>query len=289
MPSASSHWSGMSLLWLTNCCFFFSCVNSSPVFTHPGIIVTSKLLQDIKSDVKAKKNPIYKAYIAAKNHTTMAYGGMPPVKLWDLDYIPHPQLMFSNGSGITANREDGLAAYTHALLWFIDQDERHAEKSISILDSWTAINQPPFDLANGLQVAWSASEWPRAAEIIRHTYPKQWQGASAFGEWMQKVFVPFVDQGASTNGNIGLVMTEAAVAIAVYNDNHTLFNTSIDRWRQQAKAYLYIKSDGPTPIRPPLMRYLAHTWPTCGPNCTDKQIEEYWHYQPDFPQVKSCS
>ena len=89
--------------------------------------------------------------------------GMPPVQLASLDYVPHPQLMCSNGSGITANREDGLAAYVHALLWFIEQDPRHAEKAIEILDSWTKIQQPPFDLANSLQVAWSASEWPRAA------------------------------------------------------------------------------------------------------------------------------
>ena len=214
--------------------------------------------------------------------------GMPPVQLASLDYVPHPQLMCSNGSGITANREDGLAAYVHALLWFIEQDPRHAEKAIEILDSWTKIQQPPFDLANGLQVAWSASEWPRAAEIIRYTYPKTWSGAEAFGAWMQSVFTPFVDQGASTNGNIGLVMTEAAVAIAVYNDNVTLFNTSIDRWRAQAPAYLYLRSDGPTPKRPPQMRYLAHTWPTCTPECNDKQIEEYWHYQSEFVQDGIC-
>ena len=100
---------------------------------------------------------------------------------------------------------------------------------------------------------------------------------------MQKVFVPFVDQGASTNGNIGLVMTEAAVAIAVYNDNETLFKTSIDRWRAQAPAYVYIKSDGLTPKRPPQQRFLAHTWPTCEPNCTDKQIVRLF-----FPFTPNC-
>ena len=32
--------------------------------------------------------------------------------------------------------------------------------------------------------------------------------------------LPMVDEGASTNGNIGLVMTETAVAIAVYVHLH---------------------------------------------------------------------
>ena len=53
----------------------------------------------------------------------------------------------------------------------------------------------------------------------RDEYSKGWAGAAAWGAWMHKVFLPMVDEGASTNGNIGLVMTEAAAAIAVYCDN----------------------------------------------------------------------
>ena len=188
-------------------------------FTHPGILVTAPMLEQIRADVLAKKEPAYTAFTLAVNSTTMAYGGMPPVKMGSLAYVPHPQVMHSNGSGITANREDSLASYTHALLFAITQDARHAELAITIMDGWTAIEQPPIDLANGLQVAWAAAVWPRAAEIIRHTYSKGWAGAAAWGAWMHKVFLPMVDEGASTNGNIGLVMTEAAAAIAVYTDN----------------------------------------------------------------------
>ena len=262
-------------------------------FVHPGILVAQADLDRIRKDVAAKKQPTYNAYVLANTSTTMAYGGMPPVKMWSLEYVPHPQIMCSNGSGITANREDSLASYTHALLWAITLDERHAQKSIEIMDGWTAIKQPPFDLANGLQVAWGAAVWPRAAEIIRYSYntasgtKKPWAGAEAFGAWMHQVFLPFVDQGASTNGNIGLVMTEAAVAIAVYNENTTVFDTSIARWRQQAPAYLYVKSDGPTPKRPPMQRYLAHTAPTCEPDCTDAQMVTFWHGQSIFGSGKS--
>jgi hypothetical protein len=210
----------------------------------------------------------------------MAYAGMPPVKMASLDYVPHPQVMFGNGSGITANREDGLASYTHALMWAITLDDRHAEKAIEIMDSWAKIDQPPIALRNGLQVAWSAAVWPRAAEIIRHSWSphagRPWAGAKALGAWMHKVLLPLVNQGASTNGNIGLVMTEAAVAIAVYNENTTVFDSSIRRWRAQAPAYIYIQADGPTPTRPPQERYLEATSPTCDPNCTDQQIYVYW-------------
>jgi len=100
--------------------------------------------------------------------------------------------------------------------------------------------------------------------------------------------VPQCDEGASTNGNIGLVFTEACAGIAVFTENHTLWNTSIDRWRSQAPAYVYVKSDGALPKPPPEQRDLAHTWPTlCSSpeaaptscNYTSKQLVEYWHGQ----------
>ena len=72
---------------------------------------------------------------------------------------------------------------------------------------------------------------------------------------------------------------QAAAGIAVFTENVTLWNTSINRWRLQAPAYVYIKADGPTPKRPPLQRYLAHTGPVCDPACTDKAMNNYWHGQ----------
>lgn len=73
--------------------------------------------------------------------------------------------MQSNGSGITANREDSLAAYTHALLWAITLDDRHAQKAIEIMDVWTKLlpeqKAAPIPLEFGLQVGWGAAVWPR--------------------------------------------------------------------------------------------------------------------------------
>ena len=111
-------------------------------------------------------------------------------------------------------REDAFAAYTHAVLWAATKDERHAELAMRIMDGWAAAWTKPVDLEWGLQVAWAAAVWPRAAEIIRHAHGG-WEGATAFGYFLRDLMLPLVDEGASTNGNIGLVMTEAAVAISV--------------------------------------------------------------------------
>ncbi len=262
----------------------YSAVGTTVPWKHPGVIVGTDDLARIKLAVASRSEPEWSAFNAAANSTTMAYGGMPPFRAGLLNYSSHPQRMLANGSGITAMREDAIAAYTQGLLFAGDGDERRCALARRIMDDWTAspteyANWTTVGLQNGLQVAWGASLWPRAAEIARHYCPGKWAGADAFGAWMVRVLLPQVDEGASTNGNIGLVMTEAAAGIAVYTENATLWNSSINRWRLQAPAYVYLKADGDTPKRPPFQRYLAHTGPICSPSCDDKAMNNYWHGQ----------
>ena len=70
--------------------------------------------------------------------------------------------------------------------------------------------------------------------------------------------------------------------------HRTVWQASIERWRAQAPAYVYVRADGPTPKRPPQQRYLAHTGPVCEPSCNDKQIENYWHGQHEFVADGIC-
>ena len=228
-------------------------------FVHPGVLLTRPMLDQMRADIAAKVEPVSTAYHLASTSTTPAYSTMPPVQMWALNYTAHPQTILANGSGITANREDSLAAYTHALLWVIRRDPRHAEKAISIMDGWAAVSehQPPIQLQYGLQVAWAAAVWPRAAEIMRYTYGR-WpaDAAFAFGSMCHRLYLPLVDKGASTNGNLGLVMSESMLNIAVYTENASVFDAAVERWRAQADAYLYLASDGTSPRRPPSQRFL---------------------------------
>ena len=254
---------------------------------HPGILVSRSMLDGIRAAVLAQTEPTYSAFVAASTGWTPSYVELPPVQLGNLSYVPHPQRVLSNGTGINPMREDAFAAYTHALLWTATRDERHALKAIAIMDCWVAAWVTPVDLKWGLQVAWAAAVWPRAAEIIKHVYAR-WEGADAFGRFLTALMLPLVCSGASTNGNIGLVMTEASIAISVFTDNSSAFDFFIERWRRQAPAYLYLRSDGPTPKRPPRQRYLENTSPTCSPACTDAEMVTYWHGQRDFVADGIC-
>lgn len=256
---------------------------SAPLYKHPGIIVSLKMLEKIRDDVRTKTEPVYTAYHAAKTLRV----GVNDLWLANLSYAPQCQPLMQNGSGWVPWKEDAFAAYTHSLLWFIDRDPRRALRAIELLDGWTmqlmAQNTSWAINTWGLQTGWGAAVWPRAAEIIRHT-SSLWseEKAKAFGTMMEEKILPVVELGASTNGNIGHVMHEASFHIGIYNDNATTVANAVALWRGQAPAYLYLTHDGPTPIRPPAQPYLAHTWPTCGPTCDNAQIFEYWHGQKSF-------
>ena len=260
------------------------CLASASSFTHPGVVVGAADLARIRAAVAARREPEWSAFNAAANSTTFAYGGLPPFQAGQLNYTAHPQRLLANGSGITAMREDAIAAYTHGLLYAGDGDVRRCALSRDIMDGWAAspperANWTGVGLQNGLQVAWGAALWPRAAEIAAHYCPGEWAGSAAFGRWMVRELLPQVDEGASTNGNIGLVMTEAAAGIAVFTENVSLWNASLARWRAQAPAYVYLRSDGAAPRPPPLQRYLAHTGPVCDPSCSPAAMVSYWHGQ----------
>jgi len=259
-------------------CVLF-CVTASAAMTHPGILVTKPMLERIRAKAASKEEPTYSAL-----RNIMTPSSNHGVWLANLSYVPHPAKLWvvnqslSPGTRWLSNKLDSLAAFTHSLLWFITQDERHARKAAEIMDAWSTVLTQPVWAADALEVAWSGTEWARAAEIIKHTssvWPEP--DIQRFEKMLNEIYLPLVNEGASTNGNIALVMSEAALHIGIFSDNQTTMDKAVALWREQVVAYLYVSSDGLIPKRPPQQRYLARTSPTCGPNCTDAQMITFWH------------
>eukprot|EP01052_Picozoa_sp_SAG31_P004014 SAG31_NODE_161_length_21899_cov_16.832844_14_plen_165_part_00 len=147
------------------------------------------------------------------------------------------------------------------------------------MDAWARVLNRPIIAADGLEAAWSGTGWCRAAEIIKHTTkPGLWpaENAQRFSKMLTDIYLPWVNNGASTNGNIALVMSETYLHIGVFTDNRSIVDDAVALWRKQLPSIVYISSDGATPKRPPLQRYLPKTAPVCGPSCTDAQVRSYF-------------
>ncbi|WP_189132676.1 alginate lyase family protein [Wenjunlia tyrosinilytica] len=220
----------------------------SAAFKHPGVLVGKGQLDFVRTKVQAGSQPWKSAYDAMR---TSRYAS--------LSWKPRPRADVECGSGSNPNhgcsdeRDDALAAYTDALMWTVTGDKRYAKKSIEIMDAWSATIKRHSNSNAPLQTGWAGASFSRAAEIVRHTNGG-WPASRVdrFKKVLREVYLPILVAGQpNKNGNWELIMTDAAMGIAVFLDDRTSFDKAVKLWRGRLPAYVYLKSDGDLPKPPP--------------------------------------
>ena len=206
-------------------------------FQHPGILVNRAQLDFVKAKIAAGAEPWKAAFEAGKSS---AQGS--------LTYTPHPWTNCQCGPrsnpdlGCKDEQHDSEAAYAQALLWYFSGDTRYAENAIKIMNAWSSTLVGGHTLANGpVQAAWCGEVWPRAAEIMRYTYPG-WSkdDAAKFGKMLTTQYIPSLIGGSCENGNKELSMSEALINIGVYNDDHATFDAGVKYVaRSRTGVYLF--------------------------------------------------
>ncbi|MGI5515373.1 alginate lyase family protein [Streptomyces sp. CA-106131] len=240
---------------------------AAPVtFVHPGVTVSRGQLDFARARVNAGAQP-WKA----------AFDQMMASEYADLNRTPKPRATVECGSysnpnyGCTDEREDAIAAYTDALAWYITRDDRYAQKSIQLMDAWSAVIKEHTNSNAPLQTGWAGSSWPKAAEIIKYTYTGTWANSGRFATMLRDVYLPKVIGGSNSNGNWELSMMEAAVGISVFLEDRTSYDQAMARFRTRTAAYVYLASDGDLP----------KTVPSQHLDTRDK-IVSYWQGQSTF-------
>jgi len=240
-------------------------VQPPATFTHPGVGVSRPQLDFVRAKVQAGAQPWTNAFNQAKNS---GYGS--------LSRTPTPRAVvecgpYSNPNlGCTNEREDAIAAYTDAVLWYITGDDRYAQKAIQLMDAWSATIQDHTNSNAPLQTAWAGSSWPEAAEIIKHAYGN-WPNAGRFATMLRTVYLPEIYNGSNSNGNWELSMTEAIQGIGVFLDDQAVYDRAISLFRVRTPAFVYLESDGALP----------RTKPSQNLDTRDKIIA-YWQGQSTF-------
>jgi len=220
---------------------------SSGAFVHPGILVNKGMLDFVKGKIASNSEPWKTAF----NHASSDWLG-------SLSYVPHPRADVDCGSaskpdnGCTDEKNDAAAAFTQALLWYHTGDHRHADMAIRIMNAWASTITEHTNSNAPLQSAWVAEVFPRAAEIIRYS-DAGWSDAdiAKFSGMLKNVYLPQVVNGTKVNGNWDTSMIEATMNIAVFLDDRPTFDKAIAMWRKRTPAYIYLASDGATPVQPP--------------------------------------
>ncbi|MEV6523061.1 alginate lyase family protein [Longispora sp. NPDC051575] len=241
--------------------------SSAAAFQHPGVLLSRPQLDLARSKAFAGTQPWKSAYDAMR---TSSYAS--------LSWTPRPRAVVECGSssnpnnGCSDEREDAMAAYTQALLWYVTKDARHARKSIAIMDAWSAVIRDHTNSNAPLQSGWAGANFSRAAELIKHTYTS-WPQVSRFATTLRTVYLPEVTSNVGCkNGNWELIMTDAAIGIAVFLDDRAVFDRAVATWRARLPAYIYLASDGALP------RYPAD----CPSIDTRAELIGYWQGQSTF-------
>ncbi|EME63330.1 alginate lyase family protein [Amycolatopsis decaplanina] len=229
------------------------------------MLVSRPQLDFVRAKVQAGAQPWKQAYDAMMSSSYASLSRSPkPRAIVECGSYSNPDI------GCTDERQDAIAAYSLSLAWYITRDAKYATKAIEIMDAWSAVLKDHTNSNAPLQSAWSASSWPRAAEIIKHTYPN-WPNSGRFGTMLRNVYLPEVINGSHSNGNWELSMTEAAIGIAVFLDDKPAYDKAVAKFRTRVPAYLYLTSDGALP----------KTAPGSGLDTRDK-IVKYWQGQTTF-------
>jgi hypothetical protein len=222
---------------------------AAQAFQHPGVLLSRAQLDFVKSQVNAKVEPFHTEFQRAKDSE---YGdlhykpkGPPATGVIECGSFSRPNF------GCKDEDDDSAAAYIQSLLWYITGNPAYAKNAIQILNVYGQ-NLKAYTNSNApLQAAWGSSKWARAAEIIRYSNAG-WAPADiqTFSDMLTKVVVPGIYNGSNLNGNWELSQIEAMMGIAVFTDNHELFDHATLFWKQRVPSYFYyapIDGDQPAP------------------------------------------
>ena len=205
-------------------------------FVHPGALDSKAELDFVKTRIQTGAQPWRGEFDRIKNssHASRSPHGLTKIN--------------SENNDAEVSRDDALAAYTQALLWYCTDDETYARRSIAILNSWT--NLQAFTAGSEqdrLQAGWIGAVFAPAAEIMR-LYPG-WNsgGIGKLQAMFKRAFYPQLNPASSWNGNVDLTQIDAMMAIAVFNEDEPMFNLGLARLKIRSHAYFYLTSDGPKP------------------------------------------
>jgi hypothetical protein len=216
-------------------------------FVHPGVLDSKGQLDFVKAKIAAGTDPWKTAFNETKgsSYASLTYQASPVA---DVDCGPYsdPDI------GCTAEKDDAVAAYTQALLWYFTGNATYANNAIAIMNAWATTLKEHTNSNAPLQSAWVAEVFPRAAEIIRYS-GAGWSAAdlASFEALLKNVYLPEVVNGSDSNGNWELSMAEATMNIAVFLDDKTSFDKALSLWRGRVPAYVYMTTDGSKPVAPP--------------------------------------
>ena len=194
-------------------------------FIHPGIDQNLQDLTYMKQVIQQEKQPYKAAFLRlkasadtnfnVKAHTHVLRGpyGKPNIGGEDL----------RNGANM---------AYDCAVMWYLTNDQKYANKAIEIINAWS-VTVWDFDYNDAkLLAAWTGHLLCNAAEILRYTKSGWKQNdINSFSKMLMTVYYPLMRYYfPQANGNWNGAIIHSLMAMAIFTDNRKMFNDATDNF-----------------------------------------------------------
>ena len=206
-------------------------------FVHPGALDSKQELDFVKEKIRAGAQPWKGEFDRIKNSD---YASRSPHGLTAIN---------SNTKDAAISRDDAIAAYTQALLWYFSGDETYAKRAVAILDSWAKLQS--FNAGSDqdrLQAGWIGSVFASSAEIMRQYSEWSPKQVEKLQQMFRLAFYPQLNTASNWNGNVDLTQIDAIMQIAVFNEDEDEFRMGLARLKARTPSYFYLSSDGAQPV-----------------------------------------
>ena len=220
-------------------------------FVHPGILHSRAELEFIKQQISTDELPWTSAWEKLKSSKSDSRRrrrsrSAPRIGVSSLEYQPRPLANVVRGASNSPNigssdfSNDSIAAYSHALQWWMTGEKAHASKAIEILNAWSRTLESIGGHDARLLIGMSGVGYCNAAELIRHADGVNWQAKDQerFKQMLRNVFYPVIkDFYPSANGNWDASMIQTMLAMGVFLDDRDMFDRAVN-------YYLHGKGNG---------------------------------------------
>lgn len=193
-------------------------------FVHPGISQNREDLELLKKRILAGTEP-WKSAFDKLSKNSDDFQPKPFAYVIRGSY-GHPAI---GGSELTASANE---AYSQAIQWYVTRDKKHAEKAIEILNAWSARLWDFDDNDAKLLAGWTGHVFCNAAEILKYSN-SGWQqkDIDQFKNMLLTAYYPLIkDFFPEANGNWDAAIMDTQLAIAVFCDNHEMFDKVINHY-----------------------------------------------------------
>lgn len=215
-------------------------------FIHPGVGVTKAILENMREQVIAKKEP-WNSYYTAMTKSPYASRSFASNNQTDPSDPTKPRSLDFSSQGYNSRFiADGLRAYTQALMYYITGEEVYRYNAMRLIRTWSRLDPAQYKYFNDAHIHTGIplNRMVMAAEILRYSHSEGldpdllWTDADT-ANFTTNLINPVIDTFQHHNGyfmNQHLYPLLGAMAGYIFTDNTDRYKEGVEWFTVNATA-----------------------------------------------------